>query len=184
MRGHDTGKTSSDGSPKGEEFNLVQAGAVTGSVTAPPSSRAHSHATGNAERLAGELGVTDHVSFLGARPHADMPGLLSSAEIAVFPSLMEATSVAALESMACELPVAASRVGGLPEIVGPDVGALFEPANPSSLAEAVVALLESERLVALGKAAREKVVTRWSNDRLVDRHVAIYEDVVARRRAA
>jgi glycosyltransferase involved in cell wall biosynthesis len=124
------------------------------------------------------------VSFLGARPHPDMPGLLCAAELAVFPSLMEATSVAALESMACELPVAASRVGGLPEIVDEHVGTLFEPADPASLAQGVVRLLESPRLAALGKAARERVVARWTNDRLVDRHVAIYEDVVARRRAA
>jgi glycosyltransferase involved in cell wall biosynthesis len=136
------------------------------------------------ERLAAELGVTERVTFMGARPHAEMPGLLSSAELAVFPSLMEATSVAALESMACELPVAASRVGGLPEIVDDEVGILFEPGDPRSLARAVVTLLLGGRLTELGKTARAKVVESWSNDRLVDRHIAIYEDVVARRRAA
>ena len=55
--------------------------------------------------------------FLGARANQEMPGLLSSGDLAIFPSLMEATSIAALEAMSCELPVAASRVGGLPEIV-------------------------------------------------------------------
>ena len=89
------------------------------------------------EALARELGVEGRVIFLGSRPHAEMPGLLSSGEMAVFPSLMEATSVAALESMSCELPVAASRVGGLPEIVDSEVGALFEPAAPDSLARTV-----------------------------------------------
>ena len=49
---------------------------------------------------------------------------------------------------------------------------------------AVVDLLESPRLGELGKAARERVVARWTNERLVDRHVAIYEDVIERRRAA
>jgi glycosyltransferase involved in cell wall biosynthesis len=136
------------------------------------------------ERLASELGVAERTSFLGARPHSDMPGLLCSAEVAVFPSLMEATSVAALESMACELPVAASRVGGLPEIVGEDVGVLFEPGNPTALARALVTLLTGGRLTELGRAARAKVVAQWSNDRLVDRHVSIYEQVIARRRAA
>jgi glycosyltransferase involved in cell wall biosynthesis len=97
---------------------------------------------------------------------------------------MEATSVAALESMACELPVAASRVGGLPEIVDEDVGALFEPADPGALATAVVTLLESPRRAALGQAARERVRARWTNDRLVERHLTIYEDLIARRRAA
>lgn len=138
---------------------------------------------GALERLAAEIGVSDRVSFLGARPHADMPGLLSSADLAVFPSLMEATSVAALESMACELPVAASRVGGLPEIVDDAVGALFEPADPAALAAAVTTLLRGGRLRELGRAARERVVTQWSNERLVDRHVQVYEHAVAARRA-
>jgi glycosyltransferase involved in cell wall biosynthesis len=136
------------------------------------------------EALATELGVGEQALFLGARPHSEMPGLLSSGDLAVFPSLVEATSVAALESMACGLPVAASRVGGLPEIVDESVGALFEPADPVALAGAVVALLQRERFSELGDAARRRVVERWSNERLADRHVAIYEEVVDRRRAA
>jgi hypothetical protein len=48
----------------------------------------------------------------------------------------------------------------------------------------VVALLEGSRGRELGAAARRRVLERWSNERLVDRHVAVYEDVIARRRAA
>ncbi len=135
------------------------------------------------EALATELGVQDRVDFLGARPHDDMPGLLNSAELAVFPSLMEATSVAALECMACGIPVAASRVGGLPEIVDDSVGALFEPANPADLSAAVVRLLGRD-LAALGTAARSRVVDQWSNRRLADRHLEIYEALLDRRGAA
>jgi glycosyltransferase involved in cell wall biosynthesis len=113
-----------------------------------------------------------------------MPGLLSSADVAVFPSLMEATSVAALESMACELPVAASRVGGLPELVDDEVGALFEPAAAASLASVVVALLQGGRFRDMGRRGRQRVVERWSNERLADRHVDVYEAVLAGRRAA
>lgn len=133
------------------------------------------------ERLAGELGVSGRIRFLGARPNAEMPALLSSAELAVFPSLMEATSVAALECMACELPVAASDVGGLPEIVDGAVGGLFRPADPEDLARVVVALLGRGDLAALGAEARRRVVARWSNARLAARHLEIYEEVVRRR---
>jgi glycosyltransferase involved in cell wall biosynthesis len=136
------------------------------------------------EALAAELGVADRVTFMGARPNVDMPGLLSSGDLAIFPSLMEATSIAALEAMACELPVAASRVGGLPEIVGDAVGGLFEPADPESLAWKVIALLRGGQLRALGAEARRRVVDRWSNARLADRHLEIYEELVARRHAA
>lgn len=136
------------------------------------------------ERLAGELGVAERIRFLGARPNTDMPGLLSSAELAVFPSLMEATSVAALECMACELPVAASNVGGLPEIVDQEVGGLFRPADAEDLARVVVALLARDDLPGLGAHARRRVVDRWSNDRLAARHLEIYEELVRRRGAA
>ena len=132
------------------------------------------------EALAENLEIGDRVQFLGARRHEEMPALLSSAELAVFPSLMEATSVAALESMACELPVAASDVGGLPEIVDGDVGALFEAGNPTALAAAVTSLLEREDLRVLGAAARSRVAERWSNARLVDRHLEVYEDLLRR----
>ena len=118
------------------------------------------------EAMAAELGVQDRITFLGARPHEEIPGLLSSADLAVFPSLMEATSVAALECMACEVPVAASNVGGLPQIVNDSVGGLFEPARPDDLARKVVELLDRDDLPALGTAARSWVVGHWSNARL------------------
>ena len=136
------------------------------------------------EALAGNVGVTDRVRFLGARPNTDMPALLSSAELAVFPSLMEATSVAALECMSCEVPVAASNVGGLPEIVNDRVGGLFEPADPADLARVVVALLDRADLRDLGRAARTQVVDHWSNERLALRHLEIYEELIRRRQAA
>jgi glycosyltransferase involved in cell wall biosynthesis len=126
------------------------------------------------EALAGELGVADDLEFMGARPNEEMPGLLSSAELAVFPSLMEATSVAALECMACGVPVAASKVGGLPEIVDEEVGGLFEPADPADLARTVVDLLGSGDLPERGARGRARVVESWSNRRLALRHLEIY----------
>jgi len=128
---------------------------------------------GKLEALVANLELGDRVQFLGARKHEEMPALF-------FPSLMEATSVAALESMACELPVAASEVGGLPEIVDHEVGTLFEAGNPTALAAAVTSLLERDDLRALGAAARSRVVERWSNARLVDRHLEVYQGLVAR----
>ena len=139
---------------------------------------------GRLQALAEHLGVSERVTFLGSRPHPEMPALLSSADLAVLPSLMEATSVAALEAMACEVPVAASRVGGLPELVDDGVGVLFEPGDAASLAAAVVQLLRAGHLDAMGAEARRRVVARWSNDRLVDRHVAIYESLLGRTAAA
>ena len=126
------------------------------------------------EVLAAELGMAGRIEFLGARPHTEMPGLLCSGDLAVFPSLVEATSVAALECMACELPVAASAVGGLPEIVDDSVGGLFPAGDPGALASRVLELLADRRLAERGVTGRRKVVASWSNERLVDRHVEVY----------
>ena len=130
------------------------------------------------EAIARELGVYEFCHFMGARPNTEMPGLLSSARVAVFPSLMEATSVAALEAMSCEVPVAASNVGGLPEIVDESVGTLFEPANPTDLANKLVALLQRADLAEHGNRARQRVVTSWSNERLAKRHIEIYQTLL------
>jgi glycosyltransferase involved in cell wall biosynthesis len=134
------------------------------------------------EAIARELGVLEFCNFMGARPNAEMPGLLASATVAVFPSLMEATSVAALEAMSCELPVAASNVGGLPQIVDETVGTLFEPANPQDLAGRLVALLRRPDLAEVKKRARARVVASWSNERLARRHIEIYQTLLHEKR--
>lgn len=133
---------------------------------------------GRLEALARELGVADHVRFLGARPNTEMPGLLASADAVVIPSLMEATSVAALEAMSCEVPVAASDVGGLPEIIDEDVGTLFRPADPEDMAQRVSALLRRSDRQQLGQRARERVVKHWSLERLARRHAEIYAELL------
>ncbi len=128
--------------------------------------------------LAAELGVSDRIRFLGARSNEEMPGLLREAELAVIPSLIEATSIAALEAMSCGLPVAASAVGGLPEIIDERVGSLFEPANPQALADAVASLLRRPDLRDLGAEGRRRVVANWSLDRMVERHLEIYNELI------
>ena len=130
------------------------------------------------ETIARELNVLEFCRFMGARPNTEMPGLLSSASVAVFPSLMEATSVAALEAMSCELPVAASNVGGLPDIVDESVGTLFAPGSEGDLARKLVTLLKRNDLAELGRRARERVVKSWSNERLAKRHIEIYKTLI------
>ncbi len=67
------------------------------------------------EQLVNEAGLQDDVIFLGERQ--DLVGLLSSADLFLLPSAQESFGLAALEAMACEVPVVASNVGGLPEII-------------------------------------------------------------------
>jgi glycosyltransferase involved in cell wall biosynthesis len=137
------------------------------------------------ERVAGH-GIEPYVHFLGGVANRDLPPLLSSADVFVIPSLVEATSLSALEAMACERPVAASRVGGLPEIVDDANGALFRSGDPEDLAEKVVGLLRrpAEERAALGREGRRRVVERWSGEAFVDRHETYYRRVLGAKRGS
>ncbi len=133
------------------------------------------------ERQVHQLGLDDAVRFVGQRSRHEMPSFLSSGEVVVLPSLMEATSIAALEAMACARPVAASGVGGLLELIDEDVGTHFRPADPEHLAERVAALLTRPDLEEVGARARRRVQERWGIERLVRRHIEIYQTLVDER---
>lgn len=126
-------------------------------------------------REARRLGLGDAVRFAGVKTPEGMPRAIASADLVVIPSLIETTSAAALEAMACGVPVAASRVGALPEIVNEETGALFDPGNPDDLAAKVLELLAAPDLAERGRAARRRVENHWSLDRLLNQHLEVYE---------
>lgn len=122
-------------------------------------------------------GLGDQVRLLG--PVADLPSLLRHADAFVLTSESESFGVAALEALSSGVPVFAYRVGGLPEVVAPDCGALVEPFDLDALARAVVAALRDEaRLRALGAAARERATTRFGRAAALDRYEACFRAVL------
>jgi glycosyltransferase involved in cell wall biosynthesis len=94
---------------------------------------------------------------------------------------VEATSIAALEAMSCERVVAASRVGGLPEIIDERVGILFEPARPEAIVETVEEAARRTDMADLGAEARRRVEENWSIGRMADTHEEIYLKVLGER---
>ena len=129
---------------------------------------------GHLENLAVELGVRERIVFMGSVSNDEMPGVYSSADLVVIPSLVEATSIAALEAMSCERLVAASRVGGLPEIIDEKVGLLFPPASPEAIADAVEKASRMTEAEAMGREARRRVDEKWSIRKMTDIHEDIY----------
>ncbi|MGD8628406.1 MAG: glycosyltransferase family 4 protein [bacterium] len=136
---------------------------------------------GDLGRLARDLGVGDRIVFMGGVENSRMPSVYSSADLVVVPSLVEATSIAALEAMSCERVVAASRVGGLPEIIDDRVGMLFEPGRPEAIAETVEKASRRTDMADLGAEARRRVEANWSIGKMTDTHEEIYRKVLGER---
>ncbi len=119
------------------------------------------------ERLR-EQGLLGTIVLGGFR--ADIPECLAAADIAVQPSRSEGLGTAVLEASAAGLPVVATAVGGIPDIVvHGETGLLVPPENPEALAMALVQLARNpDQRVALGRAARKRVAQLFSVERLVE----------------
>ncbi|MBZ0271047.1 ATP-grasp domain-containing protein [bacterium] len=127
------------------------------------------------QRAAGFGGV---VRVLGYR--SDVADLLPGVDIGAMPSLYEGLSLTLCETMAEGVPVVATRVGGNPEVVTDGVdGFLVPPGDPDALAERIVTLLKDAPLrEAMGRAARETIVSRFSIERMIRAYGDFYEDLL------
>jgi glycosyltransferase involved in cell wall biosynthesis len=120
------------------------------------------------------------VLFTGRRD--DVAALTAELSVAALPSLREAQGISVLEAMARRVPVVASAVGGIPEVVDDGVsGLLVPPADPSALADALVRLARSPSLRRrLGEAGYATVRDRFSIDAQVRRTQDLYDEELRR----
>lgn len=127
---------------------------------------------------AARSGVADRVHFLGVR--ADVAELLAASDVFALSSLWEGSPVAVMEAMAAGLPVAATAVGGVPELVEHDVTGLLAPAGDTeAFAGALTALACDSRLRReFGNAGRERA-GRFSVAAMVDAYAALFERIAA-----
>jgi len=134
-----------------------------------------------AERLARELGLDQHVTFMGKQGHVER--LLPLAHVLVLPSELESFGLAALEGMACGLPPVATRVGGLPELVTHGVDGFLEPVGDiDAQAARVVSLLTDSTLYQrLSAAARQTAQARFCSSLVIPRYEAYYKEILAAR---
>jgi glycosyltransferase involved in cell wall biosynthesis len=129
-------------------------------------------------QLARGLGLEDQVRFLGEV--RDVPALLARAAAFVLPSLTEGISLTILEAMARGLPVAATRVGGNPEVIlDGETGLLVPSQDPAALADALLRLFRDPALGRrLGEAARQRVETHFDVRRMVADYEQLYLGLV------
>ena len=128
-----------------------------------------------AEQLIEQLGVGAHVELVGEAQ--DVVGLLSVSDLFLLPSLQESFGLSALEAMSCGVPVVASNVGGLSEVVTDGMtGFLHPPHDVEAMAASAIAILSDPvahaRMAADGARLAQE---RFSADRIVPQYEALYE---------
>jgi L-malate glycosyltransferase len=134
---------------------------------------------GEALDAAHALGVADRIHALGEQD-AVTP-LLSIADLFLLPSSQESFGLAALEAMACGVPVVASRVGGLPEVVEHGAtGFLHPPDDVEGMAASGIALLTDPQLHrSFAERGRRVVTGRFCSERVVPEYEAFYEELLS-----
>jgi glycosyltransferase involved in cell wall biosynthesis len=132
------------------------------------------------EELIGRLALGDSVRLLGARE--DIPDFLAALDVAVCCSDFEGGPLSVMEYMEAELPVVATDVGGLPELVAEgETGFLVPPRDPAGLAAATSRLLADPDLRArFGALARKRRRERWDLDGWARRLEALYDEILSR----
>jgi glycosyltransferase involved in cell wall biosynthesis len=115
------------------------------------------------ETLAQELGIEGLVRFMGRVPHQELPAYLQQMDVFVMPSLQESFGVAAVEAAAVGLPIVASDVGGLPEVVVQgETGFLVPPADVDALTGRLAQLISDSTLrCRMGEAGRAYAITQY-----------------------
>ena len=128
---------------------------------------------------AGQLNVKDFVNFVGKR--ANIADYLGAADIFLLPSELESFGLAALEAAACEVPVIATRIGGIPEVVTDgETGFLSDIGDTEKMSDDVMKLLNDEELrLNFGAKSRELAVSRYDSKIIIPQYIKFYEKVLA-----
>lgn len=130
-------------------------------------------------KLARDLKVSKYVKFVGLVENSEKVLYFKSADVFVLPSLYEVFGIVNLEAMACGIPIIASNVGGIPEVVKDGKnGILVPPRNSKSLSDAIIYLLENEDIrEKMGKNGM-KEVKKYSWDKIAEMTEKVYKEVV------
>jgi glycosyltransferase involved in cell wall biosynthesis len=124
-----------------------------------------------------QLGLENHVHFMGFVPEDELPALYNGADLFVFPSLYEGFGLPVLEAMACGTPVITSNVSSLPEVAG-NAALLVDPYNVDELADAMRRILSDPALAADLRARGLERAQQFSWERTAQETLAVYKHVL------
>ncbi len=121
-----------------------------------------------------EMGLKDHITFLGFLPSEELPLFYNMAAMLVFPSLHEGFGMPVIEAMACGCPVACSRTSALPEVVG-DTAVTFDPSSPEEMSNVIWNLWEDEGKRNAMKERGLKRAEAFSWEKTAEKTLDVYE---------
>lgn len=127
-----------------------------------------------------QLGMNGNIIFVGKQ--ANIADYLGVADVFLLPSELESFGLAALEAQACEVPVIATRIGGIPEVVTDgETGYLSDVKDVDKMSHDTLTLLGDERLRrAFGDKGRELAVQRYSTEQIIPHYISFYEKIISR----
>jgi glycosyltransferase involved in cell wall biosynthesis len=133
------------------------------------------HLLAELKGLATKLGIGDAVVFKGAQSQANVSRWMQRAKIVVLPALFEGLGVVLLEALACGTPCIATSVGGISDVISPDVGVLVPPRNPQAISEAVSrVLMNPGEYAERSRQARRLAVERFAWNKIIQRIEHLY----------
>ena len=129
--------------------------------------------------LTQSLSLSNHIEFLGSLSQNEVGEWMRQAAIFICPSIEEALGQVLLEAMSSGIPIIASNVGGIPEVITPDVGILVKPEDPDALADAIHRLIIDKQVaLVMGKKGRLKVVQHYTWKCIAKQLLEIYAEVL------
>jgi N-acetyl-alpha-D-glucosaminyl L-malate synthase BshA len=136
-----------------------------------------------AEKYCRDKDLMNQVTFVGRQDN--VPDLMSCADVLLLPSETESFGLVALEAMSCEVPVVATNVGGLPEVVIPDeTGYLAPVGDVDTMSSYCLEIINDRQLrEKMGKAGRERAASVFDQKKIVPLYEKFYEKVLSSKKS-
>ncbi|MBU1691827.1 MAG: glycosyltransferase [Gammaproteobacteria bacterium] len=134
------------------------------------------------EELARQMGIADRLVFAGFASQDGVRDYLMQSDIFILPSFAEGVPVSLMEAMACGIPVIATYVGGIAELIEPgETGLLVPPSDPAALRDAIARYIDDHSLrEKVSRQGREKVMSDFNLDKEVDKLAQLFRIQVGR----
>ncbi|MCM8777984.1 MAG: glycosyltransferase [Candidatus Omnitrophica bacterium] len=135
------------------------------------------------QKMVSDLSLDKFIHFLGGKQKKEIAYLMQTSDFFVLPSKYENLPCVLLESLSCGLPVVATKVGGIPEIINETNGILVEPDNPKELAQAMLYMMDNA-----DRYDRQKISldakNRYAYEAIGKQIISIYEKIISYRKVS